>query len=282
MPRLITAACRAEIADAAAASVIAGGLAGRYRAVERLVDHWIIELAGLAEIGHQVVGADVDTSTPGTLASSSMLSRPRLVSTMTQTTVEPLIAGIDSASGQLSPLNCGNTAPTERRPIGGNLHSSTQRLASRRRVDIGENDAGDAVVEQHRHVGVVGRAHADHRRDADREGRAGDVDDGLDVEDGVLAVDEQEVVVGRLGDANHIGRAHEAHREAHGSLACAHGLEHGVGEFNVARWPWGCSSIGRTLDDRHDWNLNQYGTEKAASESPLQSGQPCRSRGPGS
>jgi hypothetical protein len=81
------------------------------------------------------------------------------------------------------------------------------------------------------HVGIIDAAHAHQRGDADGERRVSDCRDGLEVEDRVLRVDEDEVVARRLGDARDIGRAAESHGHAERDAARLHDLLDGVGQF---------------------------------------------------
>src|SRR5438445_693519 len=91
-------------------------------------------------------------------------------------------------------------------------------------VDVRVDDAHHAVVQQHLHVLVVDALDASERRDAAAERGVRDVRDGLQAEDCVLAVDEDEVVAARLRDACDIARAREAHVHAERHLAGFHHL----------------------------------------------------------
>ena len=65
-------------------------------------------------------------------------------------------------------------------------------------------------------------AHAHQRRDAAAERGARDVADGLEIEQRMLAVDKDEVVPCRLGNAGDIARARQPHRHAERDIACLH------------------------------------------------------------
>ena len=91
-------------------------------------------------------------------------------------------------------------------------------------VDVRVDDAHHAVVQQHLHVLVVDAADTHEGRDAAPERGVGDVRDGLQGEDRVLAVDEDEVVAARLRDARDIARPPETHVHAERHLAGLHHL----------------------------------------------------------
>ena len=81
-------------------------------------------------------------------------------------------------------------------------------------VHVRIDDAGDAVVEQRLHVEVAHeRTRAKGATPSATRG-LGDMADGLQVEQAVLDIDEQEVVPGGAGDAGDLGRAGHPHAEA--------------------------------------------------------------------
>ena len=101
--------------------------------------------------------------------------------------------------------------------------ADVDRLARLRgRVHVRVDDAHHAVVEQQRHVGIVDAAHAHQRSNAATERGARDVADGLEIEQRMLAVDEDEIMPGRLGDARDIAGARQPHRHAERNLPGLH------------------------------------------------------------
>ncbi|MEZ5856292.1 MAG: hypothetical protein R3D67_16630 [Hyphomicrobiaceae bacterium] len=79
-------------------------------------------------------------------------------------------------------------------------------------IDIGEDDAGDAVVEQNRRLRVAQRFDPRQRGNPNREGGVGEIAHRLGIEDAMLAVDEQELVTAGPGDAGDIDRTHGSDR----------------------------------------------------------------------
>jgi hypothetical protein len=89
-------------------------------------------------------------------------------------------------------------------------------------VHIRINDAHHAIIEQQRHIGIVDAAHAHQRRDAAAERGARDVANGLEIEQRMLAIDENEIMPSRLRDAGDIAGARQLHRHAERDLPGLH------------------------------------------------------------
>ena len=104
-----------------------------------------------------------------------------------------------------------------------------------RSVDVWIDNAHRAVIKQQRHVGVIDPTHPHQRRDPAGHRRADNVADGLDIEKGMLAVDKDEVVAGRFGDAGDVAGSRKAHRHAERGAAGLHALTDWVCKFSCIR-----------------------------------------------
>src|SRR5581483_8783156 len=114
---------------------------------------------------------------------------------------------------------------------GRKLASIDRTLGFLRRVDVGIDDAHRAVVEQERYVGIVDAADAHQWRDAARHCSTDNVADGLEVEQRVLAIDEEKVVARRFGDAGDIAGTPKPYRHAKCDVASLHTRLDRVGEL---------------------------------------------------
>ena len=101
-------------------------------------------------------------------------------------------------------------------------------------VDVREHDALGAVVQHPRGVPVLHAGDAHHRRDADRERSGRDLRRGVGVERAVLAVDEQPVEAGGLGDGGDADGARLGDAQADGEFPGAQ-LAQGVVRYG-AHW----------------------------------------------
>jgi hypothetical protein len=86
-------------------------------------------------------------------------------------------------------------------------------------VDVGVNDSSDAIVKEQGDIGIVDAAHPYEWRNADRECGLCDALNGFEIEDRVLAVDEQKVMPACLGNARDIRRTGEPDIQAEYGLA---------------------------------------------------------------
>src|SRR5690606_3344649 len=83
-------------------------------------------------------------------------------------------------------------------------------------LDVGDDEAENAGIEQPGDVGIVAAAHPDERRDAAAEGGLYDVPNGFKREQRVLGVDEEEIVTGFLRDTGNFSGLEIAHHQADG------------------------------------------------------------------
>jgi hypothetical protein len=88
-----------------------------------------------------------------------------------------------------------------------------------RGLDIGQNDAHGAIVEQARRMGRVMSGNPHERRDARVQRRVAERDGGLDRHTTVLHVDEQEVVIARPGDRRRLDDRGQLDDQAQDELA---------------------------------------------------------------
>ena len=209
----------ADIANAAHAAVLAVGARRLDDEIERGRDLRIVELAGLAHVDGEIVGADVQHVDALDLGDrlDVLHALDRLDHADDEGRRIQLRHGLGQrhrAQIELREIGADRTAP-DRRELA--QLDGAARFGGR--IDVGKDDAGDAVVEQHRDIGIVDAAHAHQRRHADGQGDIGDLRDRLDIEDRVLHVDEEEVVAGRLGDPRDLARARQPHAHAERGIA---------------------------------------------------------------
>ena len=188
----------------------------------------VVELAGLAHVGEQIVAAEMDDVDAIDRRNGLDVFQAfhGLDHAAQQTTVVELRHAGRQRHRAIVKMRiaAGDRALADRREL-----ADLDRLARLRRiVHVRIDNAHDAIVEQQRHVRIVDAAYPHQRRNAAGQRRAGDVADGLEIEQRMLAIDENEVVAGRLGDAGDVAGTAQPHRHAERDATGAHALQNRV------------------------------------------------------